>query len=63
MLNGGAYLQSLVDCAIQNREKEIVIEGNYEIEKAIVLPSITPPFTATAKLKNKSKRNLKRKPL
>ena len=39
MLNGGAYLQSLVDRAIQNREKEIVIEGNYEIEKAVVLPS------------------------
>ena len=38
MENGGAYLQNLIDCAIKKGEREIVIEGNYEIETAIVLP-------------------------
>jgi hypothetical protein len=39
MENGGEHLQNLIDCAINKGEREIVIKGNYDIEKAIVLPS------------------------
>ena len=39
ILNGGSKIQSEIDAAIKNGKREIFIEGNYEIEKAVVIPS------------------------
>ena len=38
--NGSEYITSLIDVAVKNGQREVIVTGKYEIEWAIRLPSM-----------------------